>query len=111
MQVIWRRPGIAAHEVIAALDSTGWSEATVKTLLNRLLKKKAVSFRKEGKAYLYTALISEADCQRSETKTFVQRVFSGSVMPMLAHFVQSEQLTEAEIQELKKLLQEKGGSQ
>lgn len=104
MQVVWRHPGLTAQEIFGALTGTEWSEATVKTLLNRLLKKGALSFEKVGKAYLYTARVSEVECQRSETKSFIQRVCGGSILPMLAHFVQNEKLTPSEVAELKELL-------
>jgi BlaI family penicillinase repressor len=108
MQVVWRLGQCSAQDVIAALGETEWSDATVKTLLNRLLKKEALAFEKSGKSYLYSALVSEDECQRAETETFVQRVFGGSVVPMMAHFVQSKKLSQREVAELRKLLGDKG---
>jgi BlaI family penicillinase repressor len=80
---------------------------TVKTLLNRLVKKGALGFTKEGRAYLYEPLVAERDCVTAESTSFLERVFGGSLQPMLAHFVESRKLSPAEIAELKRLIKQK----
>jgi len=105
MKVIWSRSQSSAQDVIEALaGSTSWSSSTVKTLLNRLVKKKALKFEKEGKIYRYSAGVSEEECQRVEAESFLQRVFDGSLTPMLAHFVNKRGLSPAEVEELRRLL-------
>ena len=107
MKVVWKRRSCSAQEVVADLaPSTGWSAATIKTLLNRLLRKGALAFTKTGKAYLYSAEWSEEDCRRAEADSFLDRVFDGAVSPMLAHFVRSRRLSEADLRELERLLKE-----
>lgn len=108
MQVIWRRGPLTGNEVVEALADADWSPRTVKTLLNRLVKKKALSYSPEGRHYRYYALVDEAVCKRAETKAFLRRVYGGSLKPMLAHFLEEEELNEAEIEELKRLLEEGG---
>lgn len=109
MKVVWSRPSSTAQEIIEALaDSTDWSAATIKTLLNRLIKKGALDFEKEGKSYRYVAGVSEQECQRAESETFLQKVFGGSVTPMIAHFVNTRRLTASEVAELRRLLKENG---
>jgi BlaI family penicillinase repressor len=110
MKVVWRRPGAGAQEIIEALDgSANWSPATIKTLLNRLVKKRALGFEKEGKSYRYSAAVSEEACREAEAESFLNRVFGGSLAPMIAHFVGARRLTKAEREELEKLLR-KGGA-
>jgi BlaI family penicillinase repressor len=110
MKVVWKRPGVAAQEIIDALHGTAsWSPATVKTLLNRLVKKKALSFEKEGKSYRYSAAVAEEACREAEAESFLNRVFGGSLAPMIAHFAEARRLTKAEREELEKLLR-KGGA-
>ncbi|MBI2948859.1 MAG: BlaI/MecI/CopY family transcriptional regulator [Verrucomicrobia bacterium] len=107
MKVVWSRSPLSAAEIIDALmkaDST-WHPKTAKTLLNRLVKKKALGFKKEGRAYLYRPLVQEADCALAESESFLDRVFGGSLKPMLAHFVERRKLSAQEIQELKRLLE------
>jgi BlaI family penicillinase repressor len=109
MKVVWTNAPITAAEIIEALmtnDST-WHPKTVKTLLNRLVSKKALGFRKEGRAYVYRPLAKEADCVKAEADSFLERVFGGSLSPMLAHFVQQRKLSTEEINELRQLLRRK----
>lgn len=107
MKVIWSRPPSSAQEIIEALaGSSEWSAATIKTLLNRLVKKKALTFEKEGKSYRYAAKATEEECQQAETESFLQRVFDGALTPMIAHFVNTRKLSAGEVEELKRLLKE-----
>jgi len=106
MKVIWRQPGPSpAHAVIDALSGPNeWSAATVKTLLNRLVRKGALRFEKKGKAYLYSAAVTEAECQAAEAESFLDRVFDGSLSPLVAHFTRARRLRKAELDELENLL-------
>ena len=109
MQVLWAKSPRSAGEIIDALvaaDST-WHPKTAKTLLNRLVKKKALGYEKQGRAYLYRPLVKEADCALAESESFLDRVFGGSLKPMLAHLVERKKLSAAEIRELKGLLDQK----
>lgn len=108
MKVIWSHGPCSAGHVISALQSANasWHPKTIKTFLGRLVAKQALGFRKEGRAYVYSALVKEKDCVTAESESFLQRVFGGSLKPMLAHFVEHKKLTQAEIRELRKLLEE-----
>ena len=108
MKVCWGRSPLAAQEIIDDLSARGERHPkTVKTLLNRLVKKRALGFQKEGRAYLYQPLVAEHDCVTAESKSFLDRVFGGSLQPMLAHFVENRKLSPAEIAGLKSLLKRK----
>jgi BlaI family penicillinase repressor len=106
MRIIWAQVPCSAGEVIEALsrrDPT-WHPKTVKAFLSRLVRKKALGFRKEGRAYLYRPLVEEKDCVDAASESFLDRVFGGSLKPMLAHFVERKKLSEEEIRELRRLL-------
>lgn len=108
MKICWAQPGLTAQAIIdtlAAQDS--WHPKTVKTLLNRLVKKQALGFEKTGREYKYHPRVSEADCVAAESQSFLDRVFGGSLQPMLAHFVEQRKLSAADLNELKTLLQRK----
>lgn len=107
MRVVWQETDLPASEIIHRLSSTGWAAPTIKTMLNRLVKKKALGFRKSSNSYLYRSLLSEQECQRQATRSFVSRVFGGSFSPVIAHFLQDEKLTPEEIAELRRLLRRK----
>ncbi|WP_063836327.1 BlaI/MecI/CopY family transcriptional regulator [Paenibacillus macerans] len=108
MKVFWQSSPASANDVIEALsDDKDWKPATVKTLINRLLKKKALGFHKEGKTYLYSPLVTEEECIRAESKSFLKRLYGGALKPMFVQFLKEERLTEEEIKELKQILDEK----
>jgi BlaI family penicillinase repressor len=106
MKVVWAQAPCSAGQIIEALtsrDST-WHPKTVKAFLNRLVRKGALGFKKEGRAYLYRPLVKEEDCVDAASASFLERVFGGSLKPMLAHFVERKKLTREEIEELRHLL-------
>jgi BlaI family penicillinase repressor len=108
MKVLWARSPLPAFQIIAELAGTeDWHPNTVKTLLSRLHKKKALGVEQQKNLYLYRPLVSEADCVRTESESFLRRIFGGSVKPLLAHFVREQPLSSGDLEELRKLLREK----
>lgn len=108
MQVLWSRAPLSAEEIIDQLSrKSNRHPKTVKTLLNRLIKKKALTFQKEGRSYLYRPAVTERECVAAESQSFLQRVFGGALTPMLAHFVRQRKLSEKELQELEQILRGK----
>jgi BlaI family transcriptional regulator, penicillinase repressor len=108
MKVLWAKAPRSATEIIQALDAQAdWHPKTVRTFLNRLVRKKALGFQKEGRAYLYQPLVKEAECVKAVSESFLDRVFGGALKPMLAHFVEQRKLTAAEVRDLKRLLETK----
>jgi len=111
MKVLWGRSPSTAQEVIDALiPDSDWKPATVKTLINRLLKKEVIGYEQKGKTYLYYPLLSEEECLRAESSSFLQRLYGGALKPMLVHFLKEEKLTEDEIEDLKRILDERKSS-
>jgi BlaI family penicillinase repressor len=105
MEVLWRQSPQTAEEIVAALlQPTGWHEKTIKTLLNRLLGKGAVSAEKDGRRYLYAAQLRREDWQQRESRSLLDRVFGGKVAPLLAHFSEHEKLTAKDVAALRKLI-------
>ncbi|HEX2974071.1 MAG TPA: BlaI/MecI/CopY family transcriptional regulator [Tepidisphaeraceae bacterium] len=108
MEVIWQRSPIVANEVVEQLVShRAWAAATIKTMLNRLVKKGVLTYELQGKRYLYRPKVSREQCVRVESQTFLERVFSGAAGPMLNYFVQNTKLSRQEIAELRRILSEK----
>ena len=107
MQVLWERHPRSAEEVVAALaSSTDWAEPTVKTLLNRLLNKGAIEAARQGRRYLYSPVLTRQAWTAQQSEGFVQRMFGGRVAPLVAHFSERGRLSEADIAELRRLLEE-----
>jgi BlaI family transcriptional regulator, penicillinase repressor len=108
MQVLWADAPLTANQIVQMLSpDSGWNPRTIKTMLNRLVNKRALKFDTEGKRYLYRPAVSRDACVRGESRSFLQRVFGGEIAPMLAHFVEDEKLTRTEIDRLKRLLDRK----
>lgn len=107
MKLIWKQNPIKSQDIVEQIDvRNGWSEKTIKTMINRLLKKEAIDFKKDGKAYLYYPLIKENDYKKMENDSFLKRVYNGSLNAMFAHFIKDMKLSSQEIDELKNLLNE-----
>lgn len=108
MKVIWRESPLTASSVIKHLkQETDWSPKTVQTLIGRLVKKGALGIKKDTTLNEYYPLVSKEDCMREETKTFLQKVYDGSLKVLIANFVNNEALSSKEIEELKSILNEK----
>jgi BlaI family penicillinase repressor len=109
MKVLWSNSPLSAMEIYNVLtDTEDWHPNTVKTLLSRLHKKKALSVEKVKNLYLYRPIVSEAACVRTESQTFLNRVFGGSVKPLLMHFMEKEQLSSEDLDELRNILRKRG---
>ena len=107
MDVLWRTHPLGAEEVVAALaDSRHWQEATIKTLLNRLLNKGAIAAEKDGRRYLYSPRLKREDWVLAESRGLLDRLFDGRVAPLVAHFSEHRKLSRKDIAELRKLLEE-----
>jgi predicted transcriptional regulator len=107
MDVLWRASvPMSAEDVVAALaESTEWQEPTIKTLLNRLLGKRAISAVREGKRYLYSAKLKREDYVHIESKSLLDRLFGGRVAPLVAHFSEKGKLSKKDVAELKRLIE------
>ena len=108
MDVLWRsRAPMSAEDVVAALSaSSDWQEATIKTLLNRLLKKRAITAARDGKRYLYSTRLKREDYVHRERKGLIDRLFGGRVAPLVAHFSEAGKLSKKDLAELRRLIEE-----
>ncbi|MCA9260674.1 MAG: BlaI/MecI/CopY family transcriptional regulator [Planctomycetales bacterium] len=110
MNIVWKDQPVESQQVIDQLAKpNGWTAATVKTMLHRLVKKQALAFDRDGKRYLYRSIVRRSDCVRRESRSFLHRVFGGEAAPALMHLVKTSQLTDAEVSELRRLLDDKEG--
>ena len=108
MRVVWASPGRTARGIHEAIPlERKWSESTVKTLIKRLCGKGVLRYEVDGRRYLYSANVNQAECVQQESRTFMERVFGGSSQPLLAHFLEESELDRDEIAQLRKLLDEK----
>lgn len=107
MEALWDRAPLTASEVCDKVcDERGWSLATVKTLLSRLVAKRAVVTEPDGKRFLYSPGIARESYVGTESRRLVDRLFGGRAAPLFAHLAEADALTEDDIAEIEALLKE-----
>jgi predicted transcriptional regulator len=105
MEALWRKTPLTAEEIYAKVGPANeWAPGTVKTLVTRLLKKKAIAGAREGDAYCYRPLIARSAYVQSESQGLLDRLFKGEVAPLVAHFAENEKLSAKDIRQLKALI-------
>jgi BlaI family penicillinase repressor len=109
LKAVWSLGAATAREVVEKLaGETDWKPKTIHTLLSRLVQKGAVTSAKSGREYLFKPVVSEQDCRLAASQSFLSRVFDGEIAPFLSCFLERTRLSQKEIEELKKILEEKG---
>ena len=105
LAALWDKAPQTAADLTRRIGAiNGWTQATVKTLLARLVQKGAVTAEADGRRYLYSPAIERADAVGEESQRFVDRLFGGRVGPLIAHLADREALTETDIAEIEALL-------
>lgn len=110
MEVLWQESPLTSLEVVERLAEQGWNEKTVKTFLNRMVKKEVVSFEKDGRRYLYSPAIKREDFIQEESQGFLEKMFKGDMKQLLTAFVDNKKVSQKELDYLRKLLDEQGAS-
>lgn len=106
LNALWEQFPASANEIIQRLNQTKkWHEKTVKTLLNRLVKKQVIDFDKQQRSYLYFPLVARSTYTENESKSLVSRLFGGKVAPLVAGFANTDALSKEDVDELKALIE------
>ena len=107
MDALWTRQPLTVDEIMAEVaEPQGWGEATVKTLINRLLKKKAIASAREGGRARYRPLVTREDYVTGESQGLLDRLFGGELAPLVAHYARHRPLSAEELERLKALIAE-----
>ena len=107
MEALWRTSPLSAEEIVAEVGpANGWAEGTVKTLVNRLLKKKAIAGSRSGLRYEYRPLVARADYVLTESQGLLDRLFEGQLAPLVAYFAEHRKLTDEDLTKLNALMEE-----
>jgi len=108
MKILWKKSPLGSIDVINELKgTTQWKPKTIKTLLSRLVTKNALSYNVGSRGYSYYPLVSENECAKEEARSFLGRVYDGSLNLLVKNFIDNKELSAEEIEELKKLLEDK----
>jgi predicted transcriptional regulator len=110
MQVIWRLGASNVNEVQAGLEQD-LAYTTVQTMLNILHRKGKLKRKLRGRAYEYSATVTESNASTHAVRDLVDRMFGGSSEELVMSLIKSRQIDAKKIAELSKRLEEKGGSE
>ena len=105
MKIVWEHAPVSTNQVTEYLArTTKWSPKTIQTMLKRLVQKKALTYDKEGRVFIYKPLIGQQDYVNQESRHFLQRFYNGNLVSMMTVFLDMEELSQQEVDELKELL-------
>ena len=108
LNVVWEHEPVAAPDVQEHLqEQKGWAYTTVKTLMDRMVKKGLLKTEKVRNLYLYRARVSRFEARKRELFKTLRRAFDGAFAPMMQFLVDADELTDQDIEALQKLLREK----
>jgi len=111
MNKLWEKSPITAAEIVEKVQRERDLEVTtIKTLLRRLIAKKAVSFTidpKNKKLYYYSPIVEQQDCVLEESRQFLSLYYQNDLNKLLANFLEDAGVSNDEIESLKKLLEQK----
>jgi predicted transcriptional regulator len=105
LEALWRKSPLTFDEIVAEVGPVhGWAAGTVRTLVTRLLGKKAIAGAKVDDGYVYRPLIARSSYVRSESMGLLDRLFDGEVTPLVAALAEHRALTPADLAKLEALI-------
>ncbi len=108
MRVLWQEGEATARRIGEVLaKEEPMAHSTVQTLLRQLEVKGAVTHERKERTFVFRALIKESEASRSAAQDLLDRVFRGSLSGLVAHLLDSEDVTPEEMQLLRKVVDEK----
>jgi predicted transcriptional regulator len=103
MEIVWERGPISAKEVsVIASDEIGWNKNTTYTVLKKLVEKGAVNRIEPN--FICEPLITREQVQIDETKKLIDKLYDGSLKNFFSAFLKKEKLSEEDLRELKKII-------
>lgn len=113
MKIVWKYAPINTNEITDhLLQTTNWSPKTIQTLIKRLTTKGALTYEKQGRIFVYTPAIQEQKYLEQKSSSFLKRYYDGNITAMLASYIESDGLSQNELDTLRTMLAEnpkKGG--
>ena len=110
MKAVWRLKKTNVREVYEDLThSHNWAYNTVRTMMERLREKGYLSAKKIGNTFFYQPRVSQRKISMGALERFADKVFNGAIGPIVAHLIQQDKLSDAEVEEIKRLLEEEEG--
>lgn len=105
MKIVWKFAPINTNEITEQLlKNTSWSAKTIQTLIKRLVTKGALTYEKQGHVFVYTPLVEENEYVSQQSNSFLNRFYDGDFSAMLSAYLENNQLSETELNNLRSIL-------
>ncbi|MBD5505720.1 MAG: BlaI/MecI/CopY family transcriptional regulator [Lachnospiraceae bacterium] len=105
MENLWEQSPKTATQLIKAMESeTGWAKSTTKTVLKRMEQKGCIAYREGEKAREYYPLLKRDEVVESETSSFINRIYNGSLGLMVNTLVKKQEISDEEMEELYRII-------
>ena len=105
MKAVWKYAPVTTNEVTdRMLQIMDWSPKTVQTLLKRLVTKGVLTYEKKGRMFVYSPVFPEKAYLRQKNTSFLRRYYNGNLPVMFSSFLESEEISEKEIDSLRDIL-------
>lgn len=108
MKVLWKIGEASSAQIIEQLkESSDWKPKTIQTLITRLVSKGFIDVDKTNrKLFIYKPAISEREYKDFASKSFLEKLYNGSINKMVLSFVKENKLSKEEIDELRDILKD-----
>jgi BlaI family penicillinase repressor len=105
IQMVWEHEPVPAPTVQELLEEQrGWSYSTVKTLMDRMVKKGLLTTERLRNIMLYTSVITRKEAQNKEILKTLKRAFEGALTPMMQFLLDSDHISHGELDELEAMI-------
>ncbi len=105
IQMVWEHEPVPAPTVQELLEEhRAWSYSTVKTLMDRMVKKGLLTTQRIRNLMLYTSAITRQEAQNKEILKTLKRAFEGAMTPMMQFLLDSDHITHSELDELEAMI-------
>ncbi len=107
MTALWERSPATVRDVLERVGSeTGWAYSTVKTILERLVEKKALQVRKRANSGIFEPLITRQEARRAAVRSLLERAFDGTFGSLVQHLFAEEKLSQKDRAQLAQMIEE-----
>ena len=108
LEKVWELEPCAAPMVQESLQKEkGWAYTTVKTMMDRMVKKGLLKTEKIRNLYLYSSVVTQSQAKRSEIGRTLKRAFAGTFTPMMQFLIEDNQLSEQEYKQIEQLIKQR----
>ena len=108
MKIVWKYAPISTNDITEKLlQTTNWSPKTIQTLIQRLVTKGALTYKKQSRMFVYTPIVKESEYIGQESSSFLNRYYDGDITAMVSAYIENDKLSESELDTLRTLLSRK----